>query len=311
MRKTVSIIVPVYNEQENIHILLQEIHSYMKPLPYQYQIVLVDDGSTDGTLAQIQLLTQGDTTLRYLSFSKNFGHQAALKAGLDVCQTDCCISMDGDMQHPPELLPVLLQHWEQGNDVVYTIREESTNLPYVKRVTSNLFYDLLNGLSSIELDRGSADFRLLDKKVVQQLKQLQEYDIFFRGLVKWVGFRQIGITYQSRERTRGTSKYTLKKMIRLALQGITSFSIKPLYIATYLGFVFSLLALAFVPYVLYSYYFGKAVSGWTSTIITIAFFGGLQLMILGIIGIYLGKLFMQSKGRPLYIVQQAYLPNEA
>lgn len=310
MRKTVSIIVPVYNEQENIHLLLQEIHSYMKPLPYAYTIVLVDDGSTDNTLAQIQLLTQTDSTIRYLSFSKNFGHQAALKAGIDVCKADCCISMDGDMQHPPALLPTLLLHWEAGYDVVYTIREEAKQLPYVKRVTSNLFYDLLNGLSTIELDRGSADFRLLDKKVIQQLQALDEYDIFFRGLVKWVGFKQIGVPYQSRERSRGTSKYTFKKMVRLALQGITSFSIKPLYIATYLGFVFSLLALAFVPYVLYSYYFGKAVSGWTSTIITIAFFGGLQLMILGIIGIYLGKLFMQSKGRPLYIVQQAYLPHE-
>jgi dolichol-phosphate mannosyltransferase len=178
-------------------------------------------------------------TVRYLSFSRNFGHQFALKAGLDYADGDCVISMDGDMQHPPELIPAMLEGWEQGNDVVYTIREEDKQLPYGKRQSSKLFYNLLNNLSDIELEEGSADFRLLSSQVVSIIRNLKEYDIFFRGMVKWMGFSQMAIRYQPAERKHGASKYTFKKMVRLALQGITSFSTKPLYIATYLGFFFS------------------------------------------------------------------------
>ena len=193
----------------------------------------------------------------------------------------------------------------RGYDIVYTIRKDHREAPLLKRTTSNLFYQFVNSLSDIELEEGTADFRLLDKKVVTVFRSLHESDLFLRGLVKWMGYRQIGIEYEPGIRTEGKSKYTVKKMIRFALQGITSFSTKPLYIAVYLGFVFSLVALLYIPYILYSFYFGHTISGWSSIIVTIAFFSGLQLMILGIIGIYIGKLFMQSKQRPHYIVKES------
>ena len=180
-------------------------------------------------------------------------------------------------------------------------------MPMMKRKTSNMFYNLINNLSDIELEQGTADFRLMDRRVVNVFKEFKETDLFLRGLVKWMGFQQAGIEYEPAERLKGKSKYTMKKMIRFALQGITSFSTKPLYIATYLGMSFSLISLLYVPYIIYSYYFGHAISGWTSIIATIAFFGGLQLMILGIIGMYLGKLFQQSKQRPHYIIKETNL----
>lgn len=307
MTKLVSVVIPVYNEKDNVAILSQTLHDTFAQLPYHYTTIFVDDGSTDGTADVLKQLAATQPHVKYISFSRNFGHQAALKAGLDMAEGDCVISMDGDMQHPPDLIPVLLQKWEEGYDVVYTIRKEDERLGYFKRTSSNLFYAVLNGLSDISIEKGAADFRLLNKNVVQVIRNLQEYDLFFRGLVKWTGFKQLGIEYDPAERRTGVSKYTFKKMMRFALQGITSFSIRPLYAATYLGFTFSLLAILYIPYVLYSYCMGHVISGWTSTIVTIAFFGGMQLMILGIIGLYLGKLFMQSKNRPTYIIKESNL----
>ncbi|MDQ6609070.1 MAG: glycosyltransferase family 2 protein, partial [Bacteroidota bacterium] len=261
---------------------------------------------TDQTLAVLKCFATQFTCIKYISFSRNFGHQMALKAGLDRCLGDCAISLDGDMQHPPSVIPALLQQWEQGYDVVYTIRKDTrTHQNFLKRSTSNLFYRLMNRLANLDMEKGSADFRLVDKKVVKVLKRFDEHELFFRGLVKWVGFKQIGIEYTANERKGGRSKYTVKKMVRFAVQGITSFSTKPLYYAAYLGLLFSLSSLLYVPYALISYYFGYTVSGWTSIVVIIAFFGGLQLCILGIMGLYLGKIFMQSKGRPLYIIKES------
>ncbi len=307
MRKTVSIVVPVYNEEDNIHFLVRAIQNVMHPLPYDWHMLLIDDGSTDETLKRIQEISREKTGIKYIALSRNSGHQAALKAGIDHCFTDCMISMDGDLQHPPALIPDMLNYWKQGFDVVYTIRAEQKQLPYFKRKTSALFYKMLGMISNLELEQGSADFRLLDRKVVSQLRALRENDLFIRGLVKWVGFRQKALHYQPLERRNGESKYSLGKMTRLALQGITSFSTKPLYLAAYIGLFFAFASLAYIPYALYSYWMGIAVSGWISLIVTVAFFGGLQLMILGIIGLYLGKLFMQSKGRPLYIIDKTNL----
>lgn len=307
MTQLVSIIVPVHNEQYNVPIVTNALQNMFAQLNYRYEIIFVDDGSTDGTLAVLKQQASLYPEVRFVSFSRNFGHQAALKAGLDMANGDCVISMDGDMQHPPELVPLLLEKWKDGYDVVYTVRREDENLSYGKRKTSNLFYSLLNGLSDIDIEKGTADFRLLNRNVVNVLRNLQEYDLFFRGLVKWAGFKQMAIEYTPAQRRTGVSKYNYKKMMRFALQGITSFSTKPLYAATYIGFLFSLLSTLYIPYVGYSYFFGQKVSGWASVIVTIAFFGGLQLMILGIIGIYLGKLFMQSKQRPVYIVKESNL----
>ncbi len=304
MQKNISIVVPACNEEGNIPILVDALEIVLAPLGYQYQIIFVDDGSSDGTLALLKAISKINSHIRYIGLSRNFGHQNALKAGLDMAEGDAVIMMDGDMQHPPALIPVLLEQWEAGNDIVYTIRKDHQDMPMMKRKTSNMFYNLINNLSDIELEQGTADFRLMDRRVVDVFKEFKETDLFLRGLVKWMGFQQSGIEYEPAERLKGKSKYTLKKMIRFALQGITSFSTKPLYIATYLGLSFSLISLLFAPYIIYSYYFGHAIAGWASIIATIAFFGGLQLMILGIIGMYLGKLFQQSKQRPHYIVKE-------
>lgn len=307
MKKRVSVIIPVCNEEANIATVIGALQGVFQSLPYQYSITFIDDGSNDGTLQELKREASANNLVFFVSLSRNFGHQNALKAGLDMADGDCVIMMDGDMQHPPDLIPEMLMHWEAGNDIVYTIRKDHKEMPLMKRKTSNMFYNLINNLSDIELEPGTADFRLMDKGVVEVFRAFKETDLFMRGLVKWMGFRQLGIEYDPAQRTQGRSKYTLKKMIRFALQGITSFSIRPLYIAAYLGFSFSLLSLLYVPYIIYSYYFGHVISGWTSVIATIAFFGGLQLMILGIIGIYLGKLFMQSKQRPHYIVKESNL----
>jgi glycosyltransferase involved in cell wall biosynthesis len=307
MKRTVAIVVPVSNEEANVSVLAAALKEVFKPLNYSYSVTFVDDGSTDNTLNELKKLAQDNKHVFFISLARNFGHQNALKAGLDMVDSDCVIMMDGDMQHPPALIPEMIALWESGNDIVYTIRNDHKEIPLLKRKTSNLFYNLINNLSDIELEPGTADFRLLDRKVVEVFRAFKETDLFMRGLVKWMGFRQLGIEYDPQQRTQGKSKYTVRKMIRFALQGITSFSTRPLYIAAYLGFTFSLISLLYIPYIIYSLWFGHALNGWASIIATIAFFGGLQLMILGIIGMYLGKLFMQSKQRPHYIVKESNL----
>jgi polyisoprenyl-phosphate glycosyltransferase len=303
--KHVNIVVPVFNEEENIPELIAQVQDVFETLPYSYSFIIVDDGSTDNTLDVLRKAAAADKSIRFISLSRNFGHQNALKAGLDHARGDCVISMDGDLQHPPELIPTLLQYWENGYDVVYTLRkDDEANTGYFKRKTSHLFYKIMNRLAGLEMEKGSADFRLLSKKVLYILQGIDEHELFFRGLVKWVGFRQIGVEYKAKARTKGQSKYSFKKMMQFAVQGITSFSTKPLYIAAYLGFIFSLLAVLYVPYAVASYLLGHIVSGWASIIVTIAFFGGLQLSILGIIGLYIGKIFMQGKRRPFYIIKE-------
>jgi dolichol-phosphate mannosyltransferase len=303
--KNIAIIIPVNNEEENIPVIISSLHKVLSLLPYTFSITFIDDGSNDDTLAVLKQLSKVTPGIFYISLSRNFGHQNALKAGIDSGNADAVITMDGDMQHPPELIPGLLKLWEAGNDVVYTIRKDHKELPMMKRKTSNMFYNIINRLSDIELESGTADFRLMDKKVVDVLRTIQEHDLFWRGIIKWMGFTQVSIEYEPGVRLKGTSKYTYKKMIEFALRGITSFSTKPLTIAIYLGFISSFIALLYIPYALFSLYFGHVISGWASLIVTIAFFGGLQLMILGIIGMYLGKVFMQSKMRPHYIIKES------
>lgn len=304
MPQLISIIIPVFNEQGNIALITNRLSEVMEKLFYQYEIIFVDDGSSDNTLAEIKAAAISQQNIFFISFSRNFGHQNALKAGLDMSRGDCVISMDGDLQHPPALIPQLIKKWEEGYDIVYTIRKNDKALPLMKRKSAALFYNFLNNLSDIDLENGTADFRLVDKRVAALMSNFSEADLFWRGLVKWLGFKQIGIEYNSDDRKLGVSKYNLKKMVQFAIKGIISFSIKPLTVAIYLGFAFSFLSLLYIPYILISKYSGQAVSGWASTIVTIVFFGGLQLTILGIIGTYLGKLFMQSKQRPHYIVKE-------
>jgi dolichol-phosphate mannosyltransferase len=307
MSKKIAIVIPVCNEKGNISLMTDTLCDVMNTMYYDYSITFVDDGSNDGTVETLKETALLNNKVFYISLSRNFGHQNALKAGLDLSDADAVISMDGDLQHPPELIPELINHWENGNDIVYTIRKDHQEIPMMKRKTSNMFYNLMNRLSDIELEAGTADFRLMDKRVVDICRTFNEMDLFWRGLVKWIGFKQLGIEYEPAERKFGKSKYTYKKMMQFALRGITSFSIKPLSIAIYLGFTFSILSLLYIPYTIYALFFGHAINGWASVIVTIAFFGGLQLMILGIIGMYLGKLFIQSKQRPHYVIKESNL----
>jgi dolichol-phosphate mannosyltransferase len=307
MPEKIDIVIPLYNEEGNVFCLADVLTRELEKTGYPYTVIFVDDGSSDNTLELLQRLAVKDNRIRYISLSRNFGHQNALKAGLDHADGSCVIMMDGDMQHPPEVLHEMLQKWKAGYDVVYTLRKPSEDIGFMKRVSSDMFYKFMNTMSNIEMEQGSADFRLMDKKVMDVFRQFNESDPFLRGLVKWVGFRQIGLTYEAAVRNHGKSKYSVKKMVKFAVQGITSFSTKPLYIAAYIGIIFALLSTLYIPYIAYSYFSGRSISGWTSLIVTVAFLGGLQLMILGIIGIYLGKLFMQSKHRPNYIIKESRL----
>lgn len=302
--KKIAIVIPAYNEEGNIEVMILSLHKAFDTLPYLYEILFVDDGSKDGTLQMLKTLAMNDDKVFYIELSRNFGHQNALKAGVDTVIADAVITMDGDLQHPPELIPELIKKWEEGYDIVYTRREEDKSLSFLKKKTSHNFYKLMNKLSEIEFEPGTADFRLLDEKVVKVFSNFNENELFIRGLVSWLGFKQFAIDYKPAERFSGNSKYTIGKMMRFALQGITSFSIRPLYFAIILGFILSFFAFGFyIIYLFYSIYFGHVISGWASVICTIVFFGGLNLIVLGIVGMYVGKAFMQSKQRPNYLIR--------
>jgi dolichol-phosphate mannosyltransferase len=308
--KLVSVVIPAFNESENIVKICSELAEVFSKLNYSYEVILVADGCTDNTMKTIETLISIHNNLFFIEFSRNFGHQLALKAGLDYAKGNCVISMDCDLQHPPGLIPELLAKWEEGYEVVYTIRLEDKKLPLGKQLSSRLFYKTLNSLSNVELETGSADFRLLDSKVLSVIRNFHENEPFLRGLFKWIGFKQTSIVFKPNARHSGESKYSVQKMIKFALQGVTSFSVKPLYAAIYLGFTFSVLSILYLPYVLHAFHTGKEVSGWASIIMTIVFFGGLQLTILGIIGIYIGKMFMQVKNRPNYIIRSTNIKEQ-
>lgn len=302
-KKKISIVICCYNEVENIPIVIAAIHNYVKPLGYDYEIIAVNDGSKDGSQELLLEMCAKDPHLFYVEFSRNFGHQNALKAGLDCSAGNCLISLDADMQHPPRLIPDLVKKWEEGYDIVYTKRAEDPSLPLSKRKTSNLYYKMLNSVSDIHLEPGVADFRLMDRKAADVLIGIKGSDLFIRGIVEWMGFKQYAIDYMPDKRLHGESKYTLKKMKALALQGILSFSTKPLQLSLYLGFGIAFLSLLFFPYALISLYYGHVRAGWVSLILSIGILGGLQLFILGIIGLYIGRIFEKSRGFPPYVIR--------
>jgi dolichol-phosphate mannosyltransferase len=305
--KKLSIVLPAHNEHANIIPIYNEILLALSVCNYAYEILFVDDGSTDDTLGQIKYLASADPKVKFIELSRNFGHQNALKAGLDMCNADIIIMMDCDLQHPPHLINELLRNYELGYEIVRTHRVDGNSVGFIKSKTSSLFYNMISKFSDIKIEEGSADFRLISGTAITHLKSFNEFDLFYRGLVKWIGFKQISIEYKAEKRYSGVTKYTYNKMLSFGVKGFTSFSTKPLYFAAYLGLFFASMSLLYIPYIIYTFYMGTEVHGWASVIATVAFFGGLNLMILGIIGFYISKLFIQSKNRPHYIVKASNL----
>jgi polyisoprenyl-phosphate glycosyltransferase len=307
-KPTICILTAAYNEGESIRFFYDSVKKVVDKMPYNFSFCFVNDGSADNTIDIIKSISDEDKTVKYISFSRNFGQQIALKAGIDSIETDAIIMMDSDLQHSPDLIPELISIWQtQKVNMVNTIREEDEELSWFKKASSRWFYKIINRLSDLQLEPGQADFRLIDKQVAITLKNSKEHDVFLRGMMQWIGYKQATLHYKAQKRFAGSSKYTFSKMLSLALAGITSFSVKPLYTAIYIGFAFAGLAFLYLPYVIYSLITGTAIHGWSSVLITIAFFGGLNLIIMGVLGIYIGKILIQNKQRPLYIIQEENL----
>ena len=307
MRKSnfkVSVIIPVYNEEGCLANTEKRVLHVLEGYS-DYEIIFIDDGSEDNTLAILKKFHSENPKINFLSFSRNFGHQNALRAGTKHATGDCIISLDGDLQHPPELITDLVNKWNDGYDIVYTIRKEVTKTPFFKRVTTRLFYKIMNLISDINFEQGEADFRLLDKNAAAELNNLNENAIFFRGMIKWLGFNQTGIEYIPDDRIWGKTKYSRKKMFALAISGITSFSVKPLRISTLIGISIAFLSMIYGIYALYIKLFtNTSIEGWTSVFFMVAFIGGVQLIMIGILGEYIGNIFLESKKRPNYIIKE-------
>jgi glycosyltransferase involved in cell wall biosynthesis len=307
----VSVIVPVFNEEGCLPGLTGRIVKVLA-IYSDYEILYIDDGSKDDSLSLIKKLHSDNPKINFLSFSRNFGHQNALRAGTKFAAGDCIISLDGDLQHPPELIPELVNKWIEGYDIVYTIRQDLKETSIYKKFTGRLFYRVMNLVSDINFEQGEADFRLLDKTVALQLNNLNENAIFFRGMVKWLGFNQIGIEYMPEKRIWGKTKYSRKKMFALAISGITGFSLKPLRISTIIGISIAFFSLLYGIYALYIKFFtDNSIEGWTSVFFMVAFIGGVQLIMIGILGEYIGNVFIESKKRPHYIIKEGSLDNQA
>jgi len=297
----ISIVIPSYNEENNVGPLYNQIRQSLEG--FNYECIFVDDGSKDSTFANIKKLALADNRVKGLSFSRNFGHQIALLAGLAECDGDVAITMDADGQHPPELIPKLISKFKEGNHIVNTKRLATKDAGWFKNVTSSWFYKLINSMSNVRVEPASSDFRLMSRQAVDAFLQLPEKDRFTRGLVGWMGFRQAVVEFVAPARMSGETKYTLKKMIRFAWDGITSFSSKPLKISMVLGMLAILFGVFYSIFAFVSFVTEKAVPGWTSTMLVILFLGGFQLLSLGIIGEYIARIFNESKNRPHYFIQ--------
>jgi polyisoprenyl-phosphate glycosyltransferase len=298
----ISIVIPLLNEESNLDRLYQELKEALDPA-FGYEILFVDDGSSDNSFNIIKELSLKDPKVSGISFSRNFGHQVALMAGLEHSRGEVVVTMDADLQHPPSLIPKLYELYTQGYDIVNTVRTETEGTGFMKNLTSGLFYKLLNRLSGLGVTPGSADFRLMSRKVVDAFISIPEKDRFTRGLVTWMGFRQQEITYKAQPRFSGSTKYSTMKMMRFALDGITSFSAKPLRIAFFLGLFTFILGLVYAVYAVIMYSKGETIQGWTSLLLVVLFLGGVQLLSLGIIGEYISRIFTEAKSRPLYFIK--------
>lgn len=301
-----SVVVPVYNEVENLPELYRRVREVMEGLGEPWELVLVDDGSSDGSVEQIRQLAQSDSRVRPVIFARNFGHQIAVTAGLDYARGQAIIIMDADLQDPPEVIPKLVERWREGYEVVYAVRAEREGETWFKKATAAFFYRLIYRIADVKIPLDTGDFRLLDRKVVDVLRRMRERHRFLRGMAAWVGFRQIGVEYRRAPRFAGETKYPFRKMLRLALNAITGFSYLPLQLATFFGFFSAGLAILAIPIVAVLRMTGwQAFYGQATTLIAVLFLGGVQLISLGILGEYIGRIYDEVKGRPLYVVREA------
>ena len=306
MKITYSIIAPIYNEVNNIPELYRRVKEVMDSTGDIWELILVDDGSTDGSTEAICALAKEDKRVRPVIFARNFGHQIAITAGWDYARGNAVVIIDADLQDPPELILEMAKKWKEGYEVVYAVRAEREGESWFKLWTASLFYRLIYRITDVKIPLDTGDFRLMDRKVVDVLKQMPERHRFPRGMSAWVGFRQVGIEYKRAARFAGETKYPFRKMFRLALNAITSFSYFPLQVATFFGFASAGIAIIAIPPVVYLRMTGsQAFLGQATTLIAVLFLGGVQLISLGVLGEYIGRLYDEAKGRPLYIVREA------
>ncbi len=305
--KLISIVVPCYNEQEvfaETYKRLTETFEQLDSSKYQYEIIFVNDGSKDNTLEQIQDLIKIDTRIRGINFSRNFGHQIAITAGLDNCKGDAAVVIDADLQDPPSVILEMVKKWEEGYDVIFGKRNARAGESTFKLLTAKWFYRFINRLSDVDMPLDTGDFRLMDRNALDQFLSMRETYRFVRGMVAWIGFKQTFVEYDRESRFAGTTKYPLKKMLRLASDAILSFSNTPLKIATFVGFITSIVAFFGILYSLYMRLFtDNFVEGWTLLMISVLLIGGIILLVLGIIGEYVGRIYGEIKQRPLYIIR--------
>jgi polyisoprenyl-phosphate glycosyltransferase len=304
-KRLVSLVVPVYNEAEVISVFYDRASKALSAIPgFDYEIVFIDDGSRDESYQILSGFAAKDPHLRVLKFSRNFGHQIAITAGIDHAKGDCVVIIDADLQDPPEVISGMIDRWREGFDVVYGVRAEREGEGTMKLFTASAFYRILSRLTNIQIPADVGDFRLMSRRATDQLKQLREKDRFVRGLVSWIGFKQTGFTYSRDKRYAGETKYPYRKMIKFAFDGITSFSTVPLKLATWSGYAASLLAFLYLLSVFVQKLLGYTVEGWATIMVAVLFLGGVQLVCLGILGEYLGRIFNEVKPRPMYVVEE-------
>jgi dolichol-phosphate mannosyltransferase len=306
MKITYSIIAPIYNEKENLPELHRRVTEVLNSTGEPWELILVDDGSTDGSTDSMRELAQKDERVRPVIFARNFGHQVAVTAGLDYSRGDAVIIIDADLQDPPEIILEMAKKWKEGNEVVFAVRAEREGESWFKLWTASLFYRIIYRITDVKIPLDTGDFRLMDRKVVKVMNQMRERHRFLRGMSAWVGFKQVGVEYKRVARVAGETKYPFKKMFRLAINAVTGFSYFPLQVATFFGFGSAGIAILAIPVVIYLRVTGsQAFFGQASTLIAVLFLGGVQLISLGVLGEYIGRLYDEAKGRPLYIVREA------
>ncbi len=300
-----SFVVPVFNEKENLEECYDRIKKVAESLASEFEIIFVDDGSQDGSLDVLKSLNQRDSRSKFVSLSRNFGHQVALTAGLDVSDGDATVTLDGDLQHPPEVVKDLVKRWKEGIEIVYTVRD-TTKVPHTsKGLVSRWFYSMFSKLSDVSLPPNAADFRLMDKRVVEAFRLLRERHRFLRGLVGWVGYSSVGVLYVPDARKRGETKYSTSRMTTLGLDGLLAFSAMPLQIVVIVGLLFCLLGFIYALYIVVIKLFtSQAVPGWASIAFVVSSFGGVQLIVLGLMGLYISRIYDEVKQRPLYLVRE-------